>query len=116
MNGIVDGEDDSVAAPIDELGRYKVLLPLDSVAAPGGKASRWIRMAQPSSGNAYGTHFPLHISAEVAVIHLDGDPDRPVIVGSIPNPETLSPVVGENASQSRIKTREGIILEFEDDA
>jgi len=116
MHGIVDGEAPGTAAPIDSEGRYKVILPLDSVAQPGGRASRWIRMAQPSAGQNYGVHFPLHIGTEVAIIHLDGDPDRPVILGSIPNAETTSPVVQDNATQSRIRTRTGILVEFDDDA
>ena len=71
--------------------------------------------AQASSGAGYGIHFPLHIGTEVAIIHLDGDPDRPVILGSIPNAETESPVVDRNATQSQIKTSTGIRVEFDDD-
>ena len=116
MHGFIDGEIPGTAAPIDELGRYKVLLPLDTVAESGGKASRWIRMAQPSAGDDYGVHFPLHIGTEVAISHLDGDPDRPVIMGSVPNAETVSPVRQETATRSRIKTKTGIVLEWDDDA
>lgn len=116
MHAVVDGEVHSTAAPIDDLGRYKVLMPYDTAARPGGGASRWIRMAQPSSGPHYGMHFPLHIGTEVAVIHLDGDPDRPVILGSVPNVDTVSPVVDQNATMSRIRTRSNILFELEDDA
>jgi type VI secretion system VgrG family protein len=116
MHAVIDGETASTAAPIDSLGRYKVILPFDVAAAPGGRASRWIRMAQPSSGSGYGMHLPLHVGTEVAILHLDGDPDRPVIVGSIPNVDTVSPVVDANATQSRIKTKKSILFELEDDA
>jgi type VI secretion system secreted protein VgrG len=116
VHGVIDGEVAGAAAPIDDQGRYKVLLPLDSVAQPGGKASRWIRRSQPLAGPEYGMHFPLHVGAEVVIVHLDGDPDRPVIVGAVPNPNTASPVVQANATQSRIRTRAGILVEFEDDA
>ncbi len=115
MHGIVDGEAPGTAAPIDIEGRYKVVLPMDMAAEPGGKASRWIRMAQASAGANYGVHLPLHVGTEVAIIHLDGDPDRPVIVGSVPNAETISPVIQDNATQSRIKTRSGIYIEMDDD-
>lgn len=54
------------------------------------------------------------MGTEVAIIHLDGDPDWPVIVGSVPNPSTTSPIVQQEATRSRIRTRSGI--EFEDDA
>ncbi len=116
MHGFVDGEAPGTAAPIDELGRYKIVLPLDIAGEGGGKASRWIRMAQPSSGADYGMHLPLHIGTEVAIIHLDGDPDRPVIMSSIPNAETVSPVRQEDATKSRIKTSTGIMIEMDDDA
>ncbi len=115
-HAVVDGEVAGVAAPIDEYGRYKVILPFDQHAAAGGKASRWIRMAQPSAGSNYGMHLPLHIGTEVLVTHLDGDPERPVIVGAIPNVDTMSPVVDANATQSRIRTSTGILFELEDDA
>jgi type VI secretion system secreted protein VgrG len=72
-------------------------------------------MAQPSAGAGYGMHFPLHIGTEVVISHVDGDPDRPVIVASIPNGATASPVNQQNATQSAIRTRAGIRIEFEDD-
>lgn len=116
VNAVVDGTVNGAAAPLDELGRYKVLLPFDVSGKAGGKASRWIRMVQTASGAGYGMHFPLHVGTEVAISHVNGDPDRPVIVGSVPNPETLTPVIADNATQSVIRTRAGIHVEFEDDA
>ncbi|MCA9606829.1 MAG: type VI secretion system tip protein VgrG [Myxococcales bacterium] len=115
MHGHVDGEVPGTAAPIDELGRYKVLLPYDLVGESGGKASRWIRLAQPASGAGFGIHFPLHIGVEVAISHVDGDPDRPVIVASPPNAQTITPVNSENATQSKIRTQTGIRITFDDD-
>jgi type VI secretion system secreted protein VgrG len=116
VNAVVDGTANGAAAPIDEQGRYKVLLPFDVSGKAGGKASRWIRMVQTASGAGYGMHFPLHVGTEVAISHVNGDPDRPIIVGSVPNPETLTPVASDNATQSVIRTRAGIHVEFEDDA
>lgn len=110
----VDGEVDDIAAPIDESGRYKLLFPFDRVAVAGGKASRWVRMAQGSTGANYGMHFPLHIGCEVAVMHVGGDPDRPIIIGAVPNAETVSPVTQLDATKSRIRTRSGILMEMED--
>lgn len=116
MHGIIDGAVAGRAAPIDELGRYRVNLPMDTLAEPGGRASRWVRMAQPYSGRGYGMHMPLHIGTEVAIAHIDGDPDRPIIVGAVPNAETVSPVGGDEPTKNRLKTRSGILIEFEDDA
>ena len=116
MHGRVDGEVPGTAAPIDEYGRYKILFPFDLVGEAGGKASRWVRLAQPASGPGYGIHFPLHIGVEVAVSHLDGDPDRPIIMNSPPNTETVTPVNDQNPTQSEILTKTGIRMTWDDDA
>jgi type VI secretion system secreted protein VgrG len=111
----IDGEVDGSAAPIDKSGRYKVLLPWDLVGVAGGSASRWIRMAQPHAGPGYGMHLPLHCGAEVLLAHLDGDVDRPIIIGSVPNEEHVSPVTDRNATQSIIRTRGDIVIRMDDD-
>jgi type VI secretion system secreted protein VgrG len=116
ITGKIDGQIVNVATPIDDKGRYRVQLPFDTVGVKGGRASCWIRMAQPASGPGYGVHFPLHIGTEVLIGHINGDPDRPVIVGSVPNANTMSPVVNANATQSAIRTKGDILIEFEDDA
>ncbi len=115
VNAIVDGASRSTATPIDDDGRYRVVIPFDEAAAAGGSASRWVRRAQPSAGAGYGMHFPLHIGTEVAISHINGDPDRPVILGAVPNASTTSPVVGTNAPQSRIRTGSGVVIELDDD-
>jgi type VI secretion system secreted protein VgrG len=116
MNGHVDADGPGHYAEIDKLGRYKVRLPFDSGDKQGASVSRWIRMAQPYSGPGYGSHHPLHKGAEVLVTHVDGDPDRPVIVGAAPNPATVSPSTGVNATQSVTQTATGIRIEMEDQA
>jgi type VI secretion system VgrG family protein len=115
VHGKVDAPADGVrATPVDEHGRYKVILPWDLAGAPGGKASRWLRMAQPASGGGYGVQFPLHVGTEVLLVHVNGDPDRPLILSSVPNHETSSPVTSANATQSQIRTRHGITVTFDD--
>ncbi len=115
IHGKIDAPSDGVrATPVDEQGRYKVVLPWDVAGATGGKASRWIRMAQPASGSGYGVQFPLHIGTEVMLVHINGDPDRPIIASSVPNAETSSPVNAGNATQSQIRTRHGITVTFDD--
>jgi type VI secretion system secreted protein VgrG len=110
----VEGDTAGEYAEIDEQGRYKIKLPFDSGEMRGLKASQWIRMAQSYSGAGYGHHFPLHKGTEVLLVHIDGDPDRPVIVGSVPNPQSPSPTTTKNATQSVIQTASGLRLEMED--
>ncbi len=115
MNATVDAAGDGQQAEIDDQGRYKVKLPFDQSGNQDGKASRWVRMAQPYSGfNASdgikgpsGMHFPLHKGTEVILTFVDGDPDRPIIAGSIPNPRTISPVTQENQTKSVIRDNYG---------
>jgi type VI secretion system secreted protein VgrG len=107
MTARVDGAGDGPHAEIDEEGRYKVRLAFDQSDRSGGTASRWVRMAQPFAGPNYGMHFPLHRGVEVLLTFVNGDPDRPIISGSVPNPETASPVNAANSSQHAIRTSYG---------
>jgi len=104
MNANIDAAGSGEYAELDDLGRYKVKLPFDQSDMEGGKASRWVRMSQPYAGAEHGMHFPLHKGTEVLLTFVDGDPDRPVIAGAVPNPETASPVTAANQSESVIKT------------
>lgn len=112
----VDGPDTGAAAPIDAQGRYKILYPFDTSLKGTGRATRWVRMAQSLSGGGFGVHFPLRVGAEVILVHVNGDPDRPIIAGAVPNGLTPSPVVQRNATQSVIQTNAGIRVELEDHA
>jgi type VI secretion system secreted protein VgrG len=114
MHAHIDGDAAGTYAQIDDLGRYRVKLPFDGSGSGGSGASRWIRMAQHYSGPGYGSHFPLHKGSEVILAHVDGNPDRPIIVSSVPNPATLSPSTSQNATQSVIHTASGIRIEMED--
>ena len=51
---------------------------------------------------------------EVAVTFINGDPDRPVIAGAIPNEVTRSPTIDENHNRNIVRTRSGILLELAD--
>lgn len=114
LSAVIDASGDGKYAEIDDMGRYKVKFPLDLSDKKDGKASRYLRMLQPYAGGGMGMHFPLHKGTEVAVMFLDGDPDRPIIAGAIPNPDTSSPVAGGNQTQCKIQTGGGNVLQFED--
>ena len=102
-------------ADIDQEGRYTVRFTFDT--APSNKrlkSSRSIRMIQPHAGPNYGMHFPLHPGVEVAIIFVDGDPDRPLIQGAIPNPATSTPVQRQNLVESRVQTASGMQIVLKD--
>ena len=92
----------------------KVVLPFDQSGRGGGKASAWVRMLGPYAGAGHGWNSPLHKGTEVLLGFVDGDPDRPVITGAVPNPRTPSPVNADNASQVVLRTAGGNRLAFED--
>ncbi len=114
MNAKVDAAGNGKYAEIDKWGRYKIKLPFDLSGKKNGKASRWTRMTEPYTGSGYGMHFPLHKGAEVLYTCIDGDPDRPVISGAVPNPETKSPVTSGNQTQSVIQTAANNAVIMED--
>ena len=83
--------------PMDDQGRYLVTLPFANGAVPGASPiSAWIRMAQPSAGQWTGTNFMLEPGAEVLLAFVDGNPDLPVIVGSVYNGATQAPLTSAN--------------------
>jgi type VI secretion system secreted protein VgrG len=114
INAKVDAGGNGQYAEIDDHGRYKVKLPFDLSDQKDGKASRFIRMAQPYAGASMGMHFPLHKDTEVLLSFIDGDPDRPIIASAIPNAETKGPVNSNNQTQCAIHTGGGTQLVVED--
>ena len=47
-----------------------------------------VRVSQVWAGSAWGGQIIPRIGMEVMVAYLEGDPDRPIVVGSVPNPKT----------------------------
>jgi type VI secretion system secreted protein VgrG len=113
-NGIVDGEADSEYAQIDDHGRYSVKFRFDESELRDGKASTFVRMAQPHGGGVEGWHFPLRKGTEIIFTFLGGDPDRPVIAGVVPNAHTPSPVTRGNHTTNVIQTGGRNRFELED--
>lgn len=114
LHAAVDAGGDGKYAELDDQGRYKVKMPIDRSDRKDGKASRRVRMAQPYGGAGMGFHSPLHKKTEVILGHAEGDPDRPVIVASVPNPETASLVTSANQTQCDWKSGGNNEIRFED--
>jgi len=110
-----EGEDDRPYAKGDDQGRYRVRFLFDTKDEHGRLASRAIRMTQPHSGAGYGMHFPLRVGTEVVIAFVNGDPDRPFIAGTIPNPQTPSPVASDNHKRNVIRTGGGNEINIDDE-
>jgi type VI secretion system secreted protein VgrG len=75
----------------DELARVKVQFHWDRAGTRDENSSSWIRVAQPFARSNYGLVNVPRIGDEVIVSFLEGDPDRPLIVGRVYNSETMPP-------------------------
>jgi type VI secretion system secreted protein VgrG len=109
----VDGQKGSYAY-LDEEGRYRMKMFFDRSEDGEGKASKAIRLAQPYAGAGYGMHFPLHTDTEIVVAFVDGDLDRPIGLGAVPNPGKGTPVKAGNKSQNMMKSHSGNSVTLED--
>ncbi len=90
----------------DALGRIKVKFHWDASDAIDDSASCWVRVAQAWAGNGWGSLFIPRIGQEVIVSYLDGDPDRPLVTGSVYNGEQATPVeLPAKQMQSVIRSR-----------
>ncbi|MEP6872838.1 MAG: type VI secretion system tip protein VgrG [Burkholderiales bacterium] len=90
----------------DEHGRVKVQFHWDRLGKKDAESSCWMRVAQPSAGKGWGAMALPRIGHEVVVVFLEGDPDQPIITGSVYNGENLPPyVLPDNATVSSLKSR-----------
>src|SRR5262249_52738901 len=56
--------------------------------------SGWVRVAQVWAGKRWGASFWPRIGQEVVVAFEEGDPDKPIILGSVYNAEQMPPYLG----------------------
>jgi type VI secretion system secreted protein VgrG len=78
----------------DKYGRVKVQFHWDREGKSDDNSSCWVRVAQPWAGKRWGTSFWPRVGQEVVVDFLEGDPDQPIIVGSVYNAEQMPPYLG----------------------
>ena len=69
----------------DKYGRIKVQFHWDREGRFNEHSSCWIRVSQPWAGKNWGAVSIPRIGQEVVVDFLEGDPDRPLIVGRVYN-------------------------------
>lgn len=117
FTAFIDGEADGTRAEIDSHGRYKVRLRYDEGSPAAGRASEYIRKAEPYAGPSdTGMHFPLLKGTEVLLSCVNGDIDRPIIIGAVPNPLTPNVVGRGNHTFNRFRSPSGTLFEMNDGA
>lgn len=112
----IDAAGSGKTAELDRHGRYKVVFPFDRASRSGGKNSTWVRMIQPTAGEDKGFQAPLLKGTEVLVAFETGDPDRPLILGAVPDAATPSPVKSGDEEKIRLRTPSGLQFEIDDNA
>lgn len=75
----------------DKYGRVKVQFHWDREGKKDANSSCWLRVAQVWAGNGWGAFFWPRIGHEVVVAFEEGDPDQPMIVGSVYNAQNMPP-------------------------
>src|SRR5690606_6858365 len=89
----------------DDFGRVRVQFHWDRVGRKDQKSSCWVRVAQSWAGKQWGTSFIPRVGMEVVVGFLEGDPDRPLVIGAVYNADNMPPYGPDSKTQSGIKTR-----------
>ncbi|MBK8258772.1 MAG: type VI secretion system tip protein VgrG [Polyangiaceae bacterium] len=69
----------------DPLGQIRVRFHWDRELGSGEASSCWIRTMQPWSGAGWGHQFIPRVGMEVVVVFEGGDPDKPLVMGTVYN-------------------------------
>ena len=77
---------------VDEYGRVQLRFHWEIDDSTQSATSCWVRVSQSWAGKGYGTFFWPRIGNEVVVAFENGDPDRPIVVGSLYNSQTGTPL------------------------
>lgn len=101
---VVGNEGDEIFT--DKYGRIKVQFPWDRQGKKNADSSCWIRVATPWAGKQWGIiHIP-RVGHEVLIAFEEGDPDRPIVVGSVYNADLMPPYsLAQNMTQSGYLSR-----------
>jgi type VI secretion system secreted protein VgrG len=90
----------------EELGRIRIQFHWDQENNYDQDSSCWVRVAQPWAGADFGVQFIPRVGQEVLVDFIDGDPDQPIVLGSVYNRNHLPPYpANKHPTQSGIRTR-----------
>lgn len=90
----------------DKYGRIKVQFHWDREGKNNADSACWLRVGTPWAGKRWGMiHIP-RVGQEVVVDFEEGDPDKPIVIGSVYNADQMPPYeLPKNKTQSGIKTR-----------
>jgi len=91
----------------DAYGRVKAQFAWDKQGKHDERSSCWMRVAAPWQGDRFGATFLPRRGQEVQVGFINGDPDLPIIVGSVVNAFNMpSHALSNNQALSGVRSRE----------
>ena len=90
---------------VDKYGRVKIQFHWDQKGQKDENSSCWVRVAHGWAGKSWGMIFLPRIGDEVVVSFLEGNPDRPLITGSVYNAQGTVPyALPDDQTKSTIKS------------
>ncbi|MEA9995908.1 type VI secretion system tip protein TssI/VgrG [Pseudomonas sp. AA4] len=90
----------------DKFGRVKVKFHWDRREPDDETSSCWVRVASSWAGNSYGAVTLPRVGMEVLVSYLEGDADRPIVMGCLPNSRNPVPYeLPANKTKSVFRSR-----------
>jgi type VI secretion system secreted protein VgrG len=89
----------------DSYGRVVIQFPWDRLGKSDENSSIWVRVAQGWAGKAWGSLSVPRIGTEVLVNFIDGDPDKPIVTGTVYNAtQTMPYTYPADQTKTTIKT------------
>jgi len=90
----------------DEYGRIKIQFPWDTENKNDDTSSCWVRISHPWTGSKFGFQFIPRIGSEVLVSFIQGNPDFPLVTGSVYNGQNKLPfALPDEKTESGFATR-----------
>ncbi|EQD79833.1 type VI secretion system Vgr family protein [mine drainage metagenome] len=103
QTAIVTGSDTDEDIVVDKYGRVQVTFHWNKPDKPNAQSSCPVRVASSWAGKAWGAISIPRVGQEVVVSFLEGDPDQPLIIGSVYNANHMPPyTLPDNKTQSGI--------------
>ena len=106
QTAVVAGSDTAEDIAVDKYGRIQVTFHWNKPDKKNAHISCPVRVASSWAGKNWGAvHIP-RVGQEVVISFLEGDPDRPLVIGSVYNADNMPPYsLPDNKTQSGIKSR-----------
>jgi len=99
---------------VDDLGRIKVQFYWDRQGKNDENTTCYIRVMQQWAGAQWGASFIPRIGHEVIVDFIDGDPDRPIVSGTVYNGKNKPPMDSKTKSGWRTRSTKNGTLVYKD--